>query len=102
MILLYYLSVFLGVIAVYRALALVLRKQVSRRVGRGYLFLTSLLFCTSTYFTCGFRYYSNANTRVHGWPVPGVIFQREDESAEWLDFINPFWPVTYLVNLTLF
>lgn len=40
----------------------------------------------STFF---YVYARNENTRVHGWPVPTIIFQRDTPESEWLDFIGP-------------
>ena len=57
----------------------------------------------AAYFTT-FHYvhYANENTRFHGWPVPTVIFQRENPSSPWLDFVGPTVVLAYPINVTLF
>ena len=55
-----------------------------------------------TYFlTFHYVYFANANTIVHGWPVPIVVFQRDSVDGPWLDYVGPtvFWG--FPINLVL-
>jgi len=52
--------------------------------------------------TFHYAYLANANTRVHGWPVPTVIFQRDGPGEPWLDFVGPTVVLAYPMNLVLF
>ena len=62
-----------------------------------------LAAATAAYFTT-FRYiyYSNPNTRFHGWPVPCVVFQRDSPTSPWLDFVGPTVILAYPMNLILY
>lgn len=64
------------------------------------------IFCVAaigTFFTTfRYEYFSNENTRVYGWPVPGIIFQREDANSPWLDFVGPTLLLAYPMNLVIF
>ena len=52
--------------------------------------------------TFRYEYFSNENTRICGWPVPVVIFQRENAKAPWLDFVGATSPLAYPMNLAIF
>lgn len=47
-------------------------------------------------------YHPNPNTRVYGWPVPRVIWQRENATTPWLDYIGPTIVLAYPINFLLF
>jgi hypothetical protein len=49
-----------------------------------------------------YEYFPNANTRICGWPVPTVIFQRENADAHWDDFVGPLTVLSYPLNLAIF
>lgn len=63
-------------------------------------FLAAAIAAYFTTFHC--IYYANANTRVHGLPIPTVVFQRHDSSAPWLDFVGPAVFLAYPMNLILY
>jgi hypothetical protein len=52
--------------------------------------------------TFGYEYYSNANTRIRGWPVPMIILQRDSAEAPWLDFVGPTTLLGYPMNFAIF
>ncbi|EMI52555.1 membrane protein [Rhodopirellula sallentina SM41] len=57
----------------------------------------------AAYFTTfHYTYLANANTRIHGWPVPTVVFQRDGLGKPWLDFVGPTVILAYPMNLVLF
>jgi hypothetical protein len=71
-------------------------------VGAFYL-LTSVGGAVAAYFTTfRYTYFANANTRLHGWPIPRVIFQRGGPSEPWLDLIGPTIVLAYPINFVLF
>ena len=53
-----------------------------------YMMLMIVALAASYFTTFRYEYYANSNTRIHGWPVPAVIFQREGPDAPWLDYIG--------------
>jgi len=67
-------------------------------------FLVALLGCgVAAYFTTfRYTYFINANTRIHGWPVPIVIFQRTAAGEPWLDYVGSTSLLAYPLNLVLF
>ena len=63
----------------------------------------SLTSAAAAYFTTyHYVYYANANTRLHGWPVPVIVFQRDSPTAPWLDFVGPTVALAYPMNFILF
>ena len=52
--------------------------------------------------TFQYVYYANSNTRVEGWPVPIVVFQRQDADSPWADFVGPTTVLGYPINVALF
>jgi len=48
------------------------------------------------------EYRPDKNTRIFGWPVPVVVFQRESTDAPWLDFVGPTVIFGYPMNLLIF
>lgn len=52
--------------------------------------------------TFHYEYYVNPDTRVHGWPVPVVVFQRRDATSPWLDFVGPTLILAYPMNLAFY
>jgi hypothetical protein len=55
--------------------------------------------------TYGYDYFPNPNTHFHGWPIPYVVFQRDNPESEWRDFVGPTtllaMPLNWLVFLAL-
>jgi len=52
--------------------------------------------------TFHYTYLANANTRIHGWPVPTVVFQRDGPNEPWLDFVGPTVVLAYPMNVVLY
>ena len=50
----------------------------------------------------GYVYFSNDDTRVHGWPVPIVIFHRADSDSPWLDYVGFTILLGYPMNFVVF
>ena len=63
-------------------------------------FVVAAGICVFTTFY--YTYYTNSNTRFHGWPIPTVVFQRDDADSPWLDFVGPTTLLAYPMNLTTF
>jgi energy-coupling factor transporter transmembrane protein EcfT len=53
-------------------------------------------------FTFWFTYSRDANTVVHGWPVPIAILQRPDTNSPWSDFIGMTTLLGYPINAAIF
>jgi hypothetical protein len=52
--------------------------------------------------TFNYDYFPNSNTMFRGWPVPYIIFQRENADAPWLDFIGATILFAYPLNLIIY
>jgi hypothetical protein len=54
---------------------------------------------------CGMTFcyscYPNPNTRICGWPVPIVVFQRDTPDGQWLDYVGPTVILVFPINLIL-
>jgi len=52
------------------------------------------------WLTFGYEYYTDADTRVVGWPLPYVIFHRRELDGPWLDYVGWTtlfgWPLHFL------
>jgi len=53
-------------------------------------------------YTFNFVYSLNSNTRIHGWPVPLVILQRDAPGEPWLDYIGNTLFFGFPINLLIF
>jgi len=51
--------------------------------------------------TFHYVYSPRENTRIHGWPVPYIIFQRSTPDGPWLDFVGPTTILGFPINLVL-
>jgi hypothetical protein len=51
--------------------------------------------------TFRYSYYSDPNTRIFGWPVPTVIFQRDPPDGPWLDYVGLGTVLAFPINLIL-
>lgn len=70
------------------------------RVGYFSFFVADVI---AAYFsTYRYIYYTNPNTRFHGWPIPWVIFQRDSATEPWLDFVGPTIILALPINFILF
>ncbi len=52
--------------------------------------------------TFRYVYFSNDDTRVHGWPVPIVVFHRADSDSPWLDYVGFTTLLGYPMNFVVF
>jgi hypothetical protein len=93
----------LAVIAgdIWAAIVTLFRPASGRLVRIAYV----LVFVTCgivAYTATGYERRLNENTRVVGWPVPVVIYQRDDPNSPWLDFVGPTTVFGYPLNLAIF
>lgn len=63
------------------------------------LFVTAVVAARTTFW---YEYFPDENTRICGWPVPVVIFQRVGAEAPWLDYVGPTTLLGYPMNLAIF
>jgi hypothetical protein len=47
-------------------------------------------------------YFQNANTHVFGWPMPQVIYQRDDANSPWLDYVGTITMLALPLNAIIF
>lgn len=80
----------------------VLGRRTPRGARRVYGVAAVVGMVTAYGLTFHYEYMANANTRVCGWPIPRVIFQRADATANWEDFVGAISFLAYPVNLALF
>ena len=52
--------------------------------------------------TFHFAYSADLNTRIHGFPIPVVVFQRPDAASEWADFVGPTVILGLPMNLVVY
>ncbi len=65
--------------------------------------IVALVALATTVVTTGFlSYFSNANTHVYGWPIPRVIFQRDNATSPWLDYVGPTIVLAYPMNFIVY
>jgi cytochrome bd-type quinol oxidase subunit 2 len=73
------------------------------RTHRRLYFATVVILCLiACWTTFGYESYWNENTRVVGWPVPMVIFQRDDANSPWLDYVGPTTVLALPMNAIIF
>jgi hypothetical protein len=96
---------FLGVIAIeawaFRAVVFG-RSPGSRLLLYAYFWALAIAVVAASFSTFRYEYFKNENTRVCGWPVFIVIFQRDNADAPWLDFVGPTTLLGYPMNVALF
>jgi hypothetical protein len=95
------------VLAVFAAgLAFSIHRVFIRPKARGWLraaFVAVLLagIGAAWFSTYRVEYFANADTRVHGWPIPCVVFQRDTPDGPFWDYVGPTvflaWPMNFLV-----
>ena len=94
---------FLAMIAVdILAAVFVLKYRVRRFMRTSYLITVFLVFLATMLETYFFSYYENPNTRIYGWPIPSVVFQRDSSSAPWKDYIGPTIVLAYPMNFAIY
>lgn len=71
-----------------------------RTAGWVFGFLLLAAAAGAGWLTFGYEYYSDADTRVVGWPLPSVIFHRREPDGPWLDYVGWTtlfgWPLHFL------
>jgi hypothetical protein len=92
----------LGLAAVIAAMVKVISGSIPRAIGLIYWLLVIVAAGVCVFTTFNYNYYSNSNTRFYGWPIPTVVFQRDDAESPWLDFVGPTTFLAYPMNLILF
>ncbi len=104
MAILFILFVFLAIAAVdIWALILVFVQRSHRKwLSISYFLVVLLAFIATIVTTAFYSYYSNPNTRVFGWPIPRVVFQRDTPASPWLDYVGPTIVLAYPINFVLY
>jgi hypothetical protein len=67
-----------------------------------YILMTAVITVLAFWSTFWIVYFSGPNTRIEGWPVPTIIFQRDDANSPWLDYIGPTLLLGLPMNWILF
>ncbi len=98
------LLVFLAIVAVdiWAAVAVMWRPGLGGWLRVSYWLVIVLALAGTIVMTGYFSYYADSNTRVFGWPIPRVIFQRDTPDAPWLDYIGPTIVLAYPLNFLLY
>lgn len=52
--------------------------------------------------TSSYTYYGGRNTRLVGWPIPRVIFQRRSADAPWEDFVGATVVLAYPMSFAAY
>ena len=80
----------------------IFRNPRSTKAYRHFTVVTgSAMVLLSYVMTFHFVYTTNPNTRVHGWPVAVVIFQRDTPEGPWLDYVGAITWLGFPINLVL-
>jgi hypothetical protein len=72
------------------------------KLRNSYFALLAIAMLAAAWRTYGFEYHSNENTRIQGWPVPAIVFQRDDPGAPWVDFVGPTTILALPMNFIAF
>ena len=67
-----------------------------------YIAVSAILSLAAIWTTFFYDYFSNDNTHIHGWPVPVIIFQRDDANSPWLDYVGPTVLLGLPMNFIIF
>jgi hypothetical protein len=94
---------FLGfLVAAVSCPCLILVSPLTSRFYRWMTLATALVVASVAYgMTFHYSYYPDPNTRICGWPVPIVVFQRDTPNAQWLDYVGPTVILGPPINLVL-
>jgi len=98
------ITVFTAVVAidVWAGIVVVFKCRNKVRLQSSYYATVFLTFLAAMLATLFISYYDNPNTRVFGWPIPRVVFQRETPTSPWLDYIGPTIVLAYPMNFVLY
>ena len=72
------------------------------RLRFAYLITFGICLVVGYWTSFRYEYFKNENTRFCGWPVPIVVFQRENPDAHWDDFVGPTTGLGYPMNVAIF
>ena len=86
-------------IVAWAAYVVVIACFMGRTVRGIYLLLVVATVVLAYRMTFHFAYSLDSNTRVHGFPIPVVIFQRIDSNSDWADFVGPTLIFGFPMNL---
>ena len=89
-------------ILVWSAIVVAIKGKAGTTARYLYVGLGAMLAVVAFLTTYRVDYFSNENTHIHGWPVPVVIFQRDDVDAPWLDFVGPTILLALPMNFIIF
>lgn len=99
-------AIILGLLLIAALVAWATKVALSGRIPKRVRVLHHCCLATAAvaawFTTFHYVYYSNANTRFHGWPFPIVIFQRDSPTSPWLDFVSPIAILSFPVNFLVF
>ena len=98
------LFAFLAIMAIdaWAAIAVGFRRSGGGRLCFSY-FVVVMLTCVATYLmTSLYSHYANPNTRIFGWPIPRIVFQRQNPESPWLDYFGPTILLAYPMNFVLY
>jgi hypothetical protein len=87
---------------VWAVIVILVRRRSSSRMRFAYLAALVAAAVAAAWTTFHYDYFSNENTRICGWPVPVVIFQRENPDSHWDDFVGPMTILGYPINVAIF
>ena len=100
--LIYLVLIALPAVFVWALVAVFSSRQPNRKLRGLFAAIIVVAAVVAFYTTFYYEYYSNPNTRMFGWPIPRVVFQRTGPDAPWLDFVG--WTIlgAYPINSALF
>ncbi len=102
------LFAFLAIMAVdvWAAIAVGFRRSGGGWLCLSYFVVVPLTGVVTLLMTSLYSYYSNPNTRIFGWPIPRIVFQRQNpgEHRGFLDYFGPTicllaYPLEHLHNI---
>jgi hypothetical protein len=89
-------------VVLWSATAVVINNTGGTAVRWAYIGVAIPVTIASYWMTFSYAYSPNENTRVCGWPIPIVVFQRDNADARWLDFVGPTVILGLPMNLVFF
>jgi len=85
------------------ALCMMVSRSAASRGLKSVYGVVALVAAVVTMTTTGFfSYFSNPNTHIYGWPIPRVVFQRDDATSPWLDYVGPTIVLAFPMNFILY
>ena len=82
--------------------ACVMDGMAGRRAKHAYLATLGTAGFAAWWTAYRYNFFANENTHVYGWPVPWLIFQRDDAQSPWLDYVGPAVLFGLPMNFILF